>query len=65
MYVSPLLLIDHDLAVQSLDLGVGFGYQSLPEPICWGVESWSHKEECFPLNFTPEQPDSQLSWLLT
>ena len=65
MYVFPLLLIESDLAVWGLDLGAGFGYRRLYEPICWGVESLSHKEECLPEHITLEQLDFQLSWLVT
>lgn len=65
MYVWPLLLIECDLAVWGLDLRAGFGYRRLYEPICRGVESLSHKEECLPVHITLEQLDFQLSWLVT
>lgn len=40
MYGFPLLLMDHDLAVQSLDLRVGLGYPRLHEPIRWVLSHW-------------------------
>lgn len=64
MYGFPLLLMDHDLAVQSWPQSRPW----LPEapwthPL--GVESLSHTEECLPLNITPEQLPFPRSWLVT